>query len=141
MGIAQIDNPNIAFSSASQDNVATVGNHVLTLVAAGTIAVGQIVYFTNVSNVFKATAAAAAQTANAGGVALTAATAGQLVLVCIHGIAQVQGGATVAAGAAFSAGASGQSAAASATIGSNFGIAIDAQSSGGALYYAFIGKL
>lgn len=143
MGIQQIYNPAVAFSSAGQDNVFTSTQHTIEAVAAGVINTNTAVYLTysSATGILSATAATAAQIATCGGFALAAGVTNQVIPVCVLGIAQVAGGATVAAGAVFSIGASGWTAAASTVIGSNWGIAIEAQVPGGLLYNAYIARM
>jgi len=143
MGLAQIENPNIAFNSAGQDNLITPARLEVVAISGGAVVIGTAVAFTiNTAGQLVATAAGVAQIAQAGGFALdSASAAGQPLRVSCVGLTQVAGGASVAAGAAFAIGANGLTAAASATIGSNWGIAIQAQSAGGALYWAWVGKM
>lgn len=143
MGIAQIENPGLAFNSAGQDNTPVLSDQVMTLLATATITKGQICAITYSSSTgeYSVAPAAVSTTADFTGVAADAAISGQTLRVVVHGVALVLSGASIAAGAVFSCGAGGKAAAASATIGSNSGIMMEAASSGSTLFHCFVGKM
>ena len=128
MGIAQIENPQTAFSSAGQDNVAVVSRVVLTLPVGTTVLTQQLVALSYSATTGQYTIApATASATNIIGATLEAGATGALVRVVTLGPAQVLSGATLATGAVVAGGATGALAAGSATaagIGTNIGFMI-----------------
>jgi len=143
MGLAQIENPALAFDSANQDNYSIQSSVVFTMIAGAAITKYTIVAITYSPSTgeFSCVTAGTGTTGDFTGIAIDAATvAGQLIRVVIYGVAQVEGGATISAGAVFSAGASGKAAAASTTIGANVGIIMQAVTSS-TTGVCFVGKM
>lgn len=146
MGIAQIENPGNppAFGAGGTDLTQVFSQTCITVPCSAAVTANTLVVLnTNASTgITTCVTAVVASTAGPGGVALNSTTAaGQLVVVCIYGPCLLNTSATTfATHVCFSAGASGLPAAASATIGSNWGIWQQATSASTPAY-AFIGKM
>lgn len=132
MGVPQIENPALAFSSAGQDNTPVVSNLVMTLPVGTTVLINQIVVmsYSSTTGEYTIAPAAAATASQAIGVTTSAGAVGALVEVVISGPTAVTSGASLATGAVVGVGATGALAAASATLGSNIGVLLASVATG-----------
>lgn len=141
MGVAQIENPALAFDSAGQDVNAVVSSLILTLPCSAAVTQFTIVAITYSISTSEYSVATATAGAGFQGIALdTTTVAGQLTRVVIYGTAQVVTAGSLTAGVVFSATTGGQATTASATIGSNIGIILTT-SSGSQTVHCFVGKM
>lgn len=143
MGVAQIDNPALAFDSAGQNNYAVLPRLVMNFPVGTTVVANTLVILTYSSTTAEYTIApAGALAANIVGVATAAGIPGAIVPVVVTGQAACNSSASLATGVVVSSSSSGWLAAGSVTaagIGQNCGFML-ATVGTGATGQVWVGK-
>jgi len=142
-GVIDLENSLLAFQSAGQNGPPSLpSQYVVSLPVTAAVALGQIVAvsYSATSGLFTC-APAGAGAAGTIGVALAGQPLiGGLCPIVVYGPALVTASAALGAGTIFSSGAAGTAAAASATIGANAGILVQASSGAGQLVACWVCK-